>query len=79
MKTPLRSSSIDLLAELREDTERHFHRHLEAPREWYPHELIDWGQGENFGDRPWSETDYDLPAGVRSAIYVNLLTEDNLP
>ena len=74
-----RRSPVDLLSELKGDVERLFNRHLEAPREWYPHELIDWGEGENFGAHPWSPSDYDLPAGVRSAIYVNLLTEDNLP
>jgi len=45
----------------------------------FPHEQIDWGQGESFNERPWSESDYPLSAGVRSSIYVNLLTEDNLP
>jgi acyl-[acyl-carrier-protein] desaturase len=74
-----RRSPIDLLHEITGDVERLFNRHLENARGWYPHEIIDWGQGENFADRPWSESDYDLPAGVRSAIYVNLLTEDNLP
>ena len=74
-----RRPSIDLLHEIAPDVERLFNRHLESARGWYPHEIIDWGQGESFADRPWSETDYDLPAGVRSAIYVNLLTEDNLP
>lgn len=46
---------------------------------WFPHEQIDWGQGESFSTRPWSESDYPLATGVRSSIYVNLLTEDNLP
>ena len=59
--------------------ERLYNRHLEAPRLWYPHEQIDWGQGQNFGTHPWSETDYPIADGVRSSIYVNLLTEDNLP
>ncbi len=75
----LPNSRIDLLTEIAPDVERLYNRHLEAPRLWFPHEQIDWGQGENFNTRPWSETDYPLPAGVRSSIYVNLLTEDNLP
>jgi acyl-[acyl-carrier-protein] desaturase len=73
------SSRVDLLTEITPDVERLFNRHLEAPRLWYPHEQIDWGAGENFNDRPWSPSDYPLPDGVRSSIYVNLLTEDNLP
>ena len=70
---------MDLLTEIAPDVERLYNRHLEAPRLWFPHEQIDWGQGESFAARPWSESDYPLPAGVRSSIYVNLLTEDNLP
>ncbi len=72
-------SRVDLLQEIAPDVERLFNRHLEAPREWMPHEQIDWGQGESFETRPWSETDYPIAEGVRSSIYVNLLTEDNLP
>jgi acyl-[acyl-carrier-protein] desaturase len=73
------SSRTDLLTEIVPDVERLYNRHLEAPRLWFPHEQIDWGQGESFAEHPWSEADYPLAAGVRSSIYVNLLTEDNLP
>ncbi|MHB1088279.1 MAG: acyl-ACP desaturase [Acidimicrobiales bacterium] len=75
----LPNSRIDLLTEIAPDVERLYNRHLEAPRLWFPHEQIDWGQGESFSTRPWSESDYPLATGVRSSIYVNLLTEDNLP
>jgi acyl-[acyl-carrier-protein] desaturase len=67
------------LTEIAPDVERLYNRHMEAPRLWFPHEQINWGQGENFGEHPWSEENYPLAAGVRSSIYVNLLTEDNLP
>jgi acyl-[acyl-carrier-protein] desaturase len=70
---------VDLLVELADDAERLYNRHLEAPRLWFPHEQIDWGSGEDFKDKPWEATDYELSDGVRSAIYTNLLTEDNLP
>jgi len=72
-------SRIDLLTEIAPDIERLYNRHLEAPRLWYPHEQIDWGQGQDFGEHPWSASDYGVSDGVRSSIYVNLLTEDNLP
>lgn len=75
----LGAGRIDLITELAPDVERLYNRHLEAPRLWYPHEQIDWGSGEDFGEHPWSPLDYPLPDGVRSSIYVNLLTEDNLP
>jgi acyl-[acyl-carrier-protein] desaturase len=74
-----RSAQLDLLEDLRDDVERLFNRHLESPRVWYPHESLDFSQGRSFVDHPWSTTDYDLPSAVRSAVYVNLLTEDNLP
>jgi acyl-[acyl-carrier-protein] desaturase len=73
------SSRTDLLCEIAPDVERLYNRHLEAPRLWFPHEQIDWGEGESFTERAWNESDYPLSAGVRSSIYVNLLTEDNLP
>jgi acyl-[acyl-carrier-protein] desaturase len=71
--------SVDLLQELSCEAERLYNRHLEAPRLWFPHEQIDWGSGEDFKEKPWEPTDYVLSDGVRSAIYTNLLTEDNLP
>ncbi|HEY5112053.1 MAG TPA: acyl-ACP desaturase [Acidimicrobiales bacterium] len=79
MSTRLAKSRVDLLEEIAPDVERLYNRHLEAPRLWYPHEQINWGEGENFNDRPWAPEDYPLADGVRSSIYVNLLTEDNLP
>jgi acyl-[acyl-carrier-protein] desaturase len=75
----LPNSGTDLLTEIAPDVERLFNRHLEAPRLWFPHEQINWGQGEDFADHPWSAENYPLAPGVRSSIYVNLLTEDNLP
>jgi len=75
----LAKSDADLLSAIAPEVERLYNRHLEAPRLWFPHEQIDWGSGENFADRPWSSADYPLTDGVRSSIYVNLLTEDNLP
>lgn len=70
---------VDLLEEIAPDVEALYNRHLEAPRDWFPHEAVNWGTGRDFAESPWSAEDYPLAAGVRSAIYVNLLTEDNLP
>lgn len=47
---------------------------------WYPHELIPFDEARTFApDYAWDPSEYPLPDGVRSALYVNLLTEDNLP
>ncbi len=67
-----------LLAELTPTLERP----LAGAKEWVPHEVVPWSRGRAFEPgRPWTEGDSDvtLPPEVRSALFVNLLTEDNLP
>jgi len=55
-------------------------RHLEASKDWFPHEVVPWEEGRTFDpSRPWDGGSDDLPDPVRSALFVNLLTEDNLP
>jgi acyl-[acyl-carrier-protein] desaturase len=55
-------------------------RHLQTSKEWFPHELVPWSQGRDWGaEGSWSPDDTVVPAEVRSALFVNLLTEDNLP
>lgn len=54
-------------------------RHLSQAKEWFPHELIPWSQGKDFEpDEPPGPA--QIPSdGVASALWVGLLTEDNLP
>jgi acyl-[acyl-carrier-protein] desaturase len=55
-------------------------RHLTSTKEWFPHELVPWSRGRDFvADEPWDPNEVDLDDAVRSALLVNLLTEDNLP
>jgi acyl-[acyl-carrier-protein] desaturase len=69
-----------LLAELEPTAARLLDRHLASSKEWFPHELVPWGQGEDFEPGyEWSAEDATLSEEVRSALFVNLLTEDNLP
>jgi acyl-[acyl-carrier-protein] desaturase len=57
-----------------------FDRHLAASKEWFPHALVPWDRAAGLDvDAPWDETACPLPQAVRSALFVNLLTEDNLP
>jgi acyl-[acyl-carrier-protein] desaturase len=57
-----------------------FERHLAATKPWLPHELIPWERASDCNPRgTWNGEESSLPAGVRSALVVNLLTEDNLP
>ena len=62
-----------LLAELLPTAERLVDRHLGMAKEWFPHDLVEW--------RPPGATDPEavLKDGIASALFVNVLTEDNLP
>jgi acyl-[acyl-carrier-protein] desaturase len=57
-----------------------FERHLAHAKEWFPHELVPWDRGRRFvpGEKCLADGP-PLPSGVSSALFVNLLTEDNLP
>ncbi|MGY6502036.1 MAG: acyl-ACP desaturase [Acidimicrobiales bacterium] len=69
-----------LLAELAPTAETLLERHLAATKVWYPHALVPWGRGEDFADDyEWDPNETEVPPAVRAALYVNLLTEDNLP
>jgi acyl-[acyl-carrier-protein] desaturase len=68
------------LTELQPTVGELFDRHLEQAKEWFPHELVPWGRGRDFAPGwEWSPDETNLPAEVRSSLFVNLLTEDNLP
>jgi len=54
-------------------------RHLAAAKEWFPHEYVPWDRGRSFTDAPWETADSGLSAVARTALELNLLTEDNLP
>jgi acyl-[acyl-carrier-protein] desaturase len=74
----------ELVSELEPTVEKLLDRHLETTKEWFPHELIPYERGRAVTGREWSPDDADLggvqiPDAVRSALFVNLLTEDNLP
>lgn len=69
-----------LLAELTPAAERLYERHLTTQKSWYPHEFVPWSMGRDFVEgETWDAREFPLPDPVRSALFVNLLTEDNLP
>jgi acyl-[acyl-carrier-protein] desaturase len=71
-----------LLRELDPVVGENLDRHLAVAKEWMPHEYVPWSDGRNFamldGD-PWSVEQSTLSPTARTALEVNLLTEDNLP
>jgi acyl-[acyl-carrier-protein] desaturase len=73
-------TTTDLLDALTPTVTRLFERHLATTKPWMPHELIPWARAAGSEPAgPWREDRAPLPLGVRSALVVNLLTEDNLP
>ncbi len=73
-------ADVAFLAELQPVAEELLEKHLRTTKEWHPHTLVPWSRGRDFeDDYEWSPEESNLPAEVRSALFVNLLTEDNLP
>jgi acyl-[acyl-carrier-protein] desaturase len=72
-----------LLIELEPVVASNLDRHLSLAKEWFPHEYVPWSEGRTFdgvlGGEPWRPDDSTLPDVARTALIVNLLTEDNLP
>ncbi|WP_199438817.1 acyl-ACP desaturase [Umezawaea beigongshangensis] len=76
------SATARLLLELESTVEENLNRHLNIAKEWMPHEFVPWSEGRNFADlggEDWSEEQSKLTPIARTALEVNLLTEDNLP
>jgi len=68
-----------LLTELEPEAERLLNRHLDSAEDWYPHDYVPWDRAQRLLTEGFSYGESELPEGVRSALLVNLLTEDNLP
>jgi acyl-[acyl-carrier-protein] desaturase len=78
-------STAAILSELEPTAEALLERHLTTSKEWFPHEHVPYSRGRDHDpDHEWTVDDADLGGhqiddAVRSALMVNLLTEDNLP
>ena len=71
-----------LLSELEATVEENLHRHLASAEDWMPHEYVPWSEGRNFtglGGEPWSIEQSRLSPVAKTALELNLLTEENLP
>jgi len=82
MAETISEAETQFLKELEPVAASLLNRHLAASKEWFPHELIPYGRGHDYDpEHTWTEadTDLELDDSIRSALYVNLLTEDNLP
>jgi len=73
-------NELDLLHELAPEAERLLERHLAASKEWFPHQLVPWDEVIKHDPRDDFDPEFrPVPDAVRRALFVNLLTEDNLP
>lgn len=79
--------TASILRELEPVAAKLLDRHMGVAKEWFPHEMVPYSRGKDFEPgKSWVPEDADLGAAgsdldeaVRGALFVNLLTEDNLP
>jgi acyl-[acyl-carrier-protein] desaturase len=76
-------TQTQLLHELEPVVATELDRHLKVAKEWMPHEYVPWSEGRDFdgplGGEPWDPSQSRVTPVARTALIVNLLTEDNLP
>lgn len=71
-----------LLHELEPVAAANVDRHLAAAKDWHPHDYVPWSEGRDFaflGGEDWAPEQSRLDHVAKTAMIVNLLTEDNLP
>ena len=76
------TDSTRLLLDLESAVVENFERHISMAKEWMPHEYVPWSLGRDYADlggADWDPEQSRLSAVARTALEVNLLTEDNLP
>src|SRR5690242_7713532 len=76
-------SQTELLRQLEPVVEANLNRHLSQATEWFPHEYVPWSEGRDYdgvlGGEAWDTGQSKMSDVARTALIVNLLTEDNLP
>ncbi len=73
------AESLELVSSVEPEISRLRGEHRKRRQHWYAHEVVPWEQGRSFRDEPWDESQATLSPEVRTALQLNLLTEDNLP
>lgn len=73
-------NDVAILQELSPVARELVDRHLGNAKEWFPHELVPWSRGRDFErEASWCPSEAPMDEAVRSSLFVNILTEDNLP
>jgi acyl-[acyl-carrier-protein] desaturase len=73
------TEAFELVASVESDIASLMDDHRSRRQHWYAHDLVPWELGRSFRDEPWNESQATLSPEVRTALHLNLLTEDNLP
>ncbi len=77
------SADAALLRELEPVVAAEVDRHMSIAKEWFPHQYVPWGRGTDFDGAfegpAWDAEQSPIDEVSRTALVVNLLTEDNLP
>lgn len=73
------AEALELALSIEPTIERLMQEHQDRREHWYFHDLVPWEQGRSFVDEPWDPSQATLRPEVRTALVLNLLTEDNLP
>ena len=73
------TEQLELLHTVEPTVEVLIAEHRERREHWYAHEFVPWEQGRSFVDEPWDPSQASVSPEVRTALVLNLLTEDNLP
>ncbi|MDG2906856.1 MAG: acyl-ACP desaturase [Acidimicrobiales bacterium] len=73
------AESLELIQTVEPDIRSLMDTHRKRREHWYAHEVVPWEQGRNYRDEPWDESQATISRPVRTALVLNLLTEDNLP
>ncbi len=74
------TADLALLAQLEDEAAKLLENHYASTKDWHPHTMVPWSRGQDFEpDYEWSPEESKLTPEVQSALFVNLLTEDNLP
>ncbi|CAN5432602.1 acyl-ACP desaturase [soil metagenome] len=74
-----RLTDAQMLDALEPKAEEFLDRHMNVVEMWYPHDYVPYGDGRDFESEPWTPDQPALSGVARTAFYVNLMTEDNLP
>lgn len=75
----VRDKNVQILKTLEEDAEQIFDNHLNSRKQWYPHEMIPWNRYSNIEEYGFDYNKEKISENISSALYLLLMTEDNLP